>query len=392
MGTAQMGNAAFGARRRTRDSILVLLLGAVLGTSVLYAAPSRAAFPGPNGKLALGVQTSSSGLPQFEILVQNPDGTGRISLSASTGARDYEPTWSPDGTKVAFSADVGSQRQIGVMDANGSNRRMLTGGAGQADRGWQPGWAPTGDKIVFTKPSLPGIFVMNADGTGASTLLADGTNGEPVWSPDGQKIAFARNDGTVTNVHVVNPDGSGVQQLTSVTSGHVDSPDWSPNSTRLVVACPNGSGSGICVMNRDGTGGLTPVTDGTQDFIPVWSPQGDQIAFARYASSSQDVFVMNADGSNAHSVYGAALSFPKGVSWQRTPSATSTSSPSTTSAPVTTSTIPSTTTTTLAPPPAGASRPLVVRGGTWYLRNSQTTGNATSVFGYGDPDRQAGHR
>ncbi|MEA2717146.1 MAG: TolB protein, partial [Actinomycetota bacterium] len=229
-----------GVRESTRDSVaMAMLVLALLAGAVLYAVPSRAAFPGTNGKLALGVQVSEGGTAQFRILVQAPDGTGPISVSPASG-HDSEPTWSPDGTRLAFTVGSGNGRQIGVMNADGSNRQIITGGAGQADRGAQPGWSPAGNKIVFTKPSSPGIFLMNADGTGSQTLLADGNNGEPVWSPNGQKIAFARNNGTATNVFVMNADGTGVLALTSVASGHVDSPDWSPDGTKLVVACPNG--------------------------------------------------------------------------------------------------------------------------------------------------------
>ena len=142
-----------------------------------------------------------------DLHVMNADGSGQRRLTRNP-ARDVDPLWSPDGRRIAF--DSGSQ--IWLMNPNGSGKRSLT------PAGWYSAesqdWSPDGRKIAFMgRPSTPppGIFVMNADGSERRRLAQDGRN--PAWSPDGQMIAFNREDATGPELYVMNADGSGKRRL-----------------------------------------------------------------------------------------------------------------------------------------------------------------------------------
>ena len=77
-----------------------------------------------------------------------------------------DPSWSPDGTRIAFSRLApGMSNEINVMNADGSNVQRLTSDYG---RDVDPAWSPDGTKIVWTKDARP--FVMNADGSGQTPL------------------------------------------------------------------------------------------------------------------------------------------------------------------------------------------------------------------------------
>src|SRR2546426_234718 len=141
------------------------------------------------------------------------------------------------------------------------------------------------------------IYVMNADGSGVTQVTHNTINEfDPIWSPNGQQIAFGRISGCcAAAVVVINADGSGERVLAD--NGFPGA--WSPDGRRFVFSSTRDGGDiDIFVMNADGTG-VTQLTH--NDFIadddPVWSPDGKQIAFhSTRDGGDEDIFVMNADG------------------------------------------------------------------------------------------------
>ena len=151
----------------------------------------------------------------------NSDGSGQTQLT-NNDAADVNPSWSPDGEKIAFASEgEDGNSQIYVMNAeDGSNVTRLADGS-------SPSWSPDGEKIAFSRDF--DIYVMNSDGGGQTRLTVDGR--EPSWSPDGEKIAFASSrdvnpDFAGPEIYVMNAeDGSNVSRLTDNDSNDF-SPDW----------------------------------------------------------------------------------------------------------------------------------------------------------------------
>jgi Tol biopolymer transport system component len=114
------------------------------------------------------------------------------------------------------------------MNADGSGVSQLTNGPGD---NWDPAWSPGGSKIVFTsdRDGNLEIYVMNADGSGQTNLTNTSTDEwNPAWSPDASKIAFSsdrNNPGVNSEIYVMNADGSGQTNLTN-------NPAW--DDSRLV--------------------------------------------------------------------------------------------------------------------------------------------------------------
>jgi TolB protein len=155
-----------------------------------------------------------------------------------------------------------------------------------------------------------GIYVMNADGTGIEPLSAEDVDDtSPVWSPDGQKIAFISQRDGDREIYVMDADG---QNVVNVTRHPADdwTPAWSPDGSRLGFASIRAGNWEIFVMDTSclGTPESCPDTliqltsDGTGNISPVWSPDGSRIAFTSKRPGNWDVYTMAPDGSDVRQV------------------------------------------------------------------------------------------
>jgi TolB protein len=133
-----------------------------------------------NGREVVFV-SGRSGNPQ--IWMMSIDGTGLQMLSAGSGEA-VNPSWSPDGTKIAFSWTGGyapGTYNIFVMDVATRKTVQLTQGGGRNEN---PTWAPTGTHLAFASTRAGGsqVFTMRADGTDVKQITKGGWNEKPVWS------------------------------------------------------------------------------------------------------------------------------------------------------------------------------------------------------------------
>jgi VCBS repeat-containing protein len=177
------------------------------------------------------------------------DGTGGLAaLSTATVTdyyNDYTPSWSPDGTKIAYSTDRNGNDDIYVMLAAGEGAGAPTNltpdvGLGEfLDVSWDPDWSPDGTKIVFssaetgTGGSFPGnIWTMNFDGTSKAILTGVATvkDEAATWSPDGATIAFERTivATEAESILAVPAAGGAATPLTSNAPKKDSRPDWQP--------------------------------------------------------------------------------------------------------------------------------------------------------------------
>ena len=144
-------------------------------------------------------------------------GSGRPKqLTEGSFTATLWPTWSPDGSRLAFAQGEGDSSSIWVMNANGKNGRALTEDDLVEERPSRPTSSRRGLRTASGSPYtsfLPDgnddIFVMNADGS-SPTRLTSGPeyDADPDWSPNGRLIAFSR-DG---DIYTMSPDGSGARQ------------------------------------------------------------------------------------------------------------------------------------------------------------------------------------
>ena len=223
------------------------------------------------------------------IYTMNPDGSNQLRVGA-LGVEKIAPVWSPDRSKLAFSArdNVVDSLDVFVMNADGTNVQQLTFG-GSSDL---PGsWSPDGTKILFGREYVPGVndvWVMNADGTGQTKLTNSlAFEAQPRWSPDGMKIVYSSNRSGTFTLWTMNANGSSQQQLAIPPLGSLDAdPSWSPTGAKIAFTRYNGTNYDIWVMNADGTNQVQRTAASGSNRTPSWNPTGTKIAFNRRATAT----------------------------------------------------------------------------------------------------------
>jgi Tol biopolymer transport system component len=218
-----------------------------------------------------------------------------------------------DGRLTFMREDALGHWQVWVSNADLSASKQLT--HENADSGW-PVWSPNGQKIAFestrTDPNpndateINDVFTMNADGSSVTQLTVSrlGPSGDPGWSPDGKLIAYESDAGSYPlnqGIYVMWADGSHVRRVTTLpTDGEYwdHAARFSPDGRRLVFTR---DGEGSALFTTDLKGHVTQITSfavGAGD--AVWSPRGEEITFEAYSgpTSRGDVYVVHSSGGN----------------------------------------------------------------------------------------------
>jgi Tol biopolymer transport system component len=264
-------------------------------------------------------------------------------LRKLTRGRALSPSWSPDGQLIAYR----TPGRVFVVRANGRDRRRLASSSGAYDfLATEPSWSPDGRRLVVEMGGA--LYVIDTRTRKKRRLVLKAWSEDPLWSPNGQWIAFrrARASGKPRDIYLVHPDGTGLRRLTR-TPHNEGSLTWSPRGRRLVYAgrrwdvfildladrrairvsrrkCGEGADlltwsprgnqlafrssparmdAEIVAANTDGTD-IRQLTDDCNvwERNPAWSPRGDELAYDRYMGKERHIYLTRKDGSRVRRV------------------------------------------------------------------------------------------
>jgi len=243
-----------------------------------------------------------------EVYMINGDGSDETNFT-NNPASDTEPSWSPDGTRIALSSDRdGPGQDVYTMNLDGGDVLRLTDSPA-VDGGVQ--WSPDGKRIVFygfEAPAVGYLWITGAEGGEAVPLLksihppdADEncTGGFPGgWFPDNDRIVFrGTHTASVTGqVCSVRADGSDVKVILSESGVLSFNPALSPDGKRIAFVSNRDGNNEIYVADADGANLRRLTSDDANDDNPSWSPDGQWLAFASDRDGDYEIFIARTNG------------------------------------------------------------------------------------------------
>lgn len=234
-----------------------------------------------------------------EIYIMDWDGSRPTRLTFNP-AIDLLPSWSRDNNRILYTSYRRLSPELYMFDLFSGKTELVSSGGSN----YGADWSPLGEKIVYTssKGGNAEIYLRDMP-SGAEKRLTfnPAIDTSPCWSPAGNEIAFVSSRGGTPQVYIMDAEGTNVRRITFEGSYH-DSPAWSPDGSRLafVSRIENRFDIYVCTLKTNEFSKLTENAGRNEN--PSWSPDGRHLAFSSNRSGRYQIYLVDYDGRNVRAL------------------------------------------------------------------------------------------
>lgn len=245
--------------------------------------------------------------PRASVVVMTPDGAeprtlaDGLVLASSSAPTLAVPSWSPDGTRIAYGHLVDGTPVIDITQVgDGEPVRLVAPGR-------DPSWSPDGRLVAYqggASAADSGVYLVRADGTDPRRLTQRPTTGDdvfsaPQWSPDGAMVVFFSGSGGTADVWAVDVDGTDERVLIGG-PGNEYRAAYSPDGGRIAFGRTKETPDMVrfVVASGDGSSELPLESPPLFGLQPVWAPDGTSLLgyLVDSPDASSALVVVDADG------------------------------------------------------------------------------------------------
>lgn len=268
-------------------------LALVLCLMVIILRPISAQEEQPDSEL-IAFASNRSGT--FQIYLINNDGSGLTRVTEDE-TDDTMPRWSPDGSQIAYIAQIPrtSTRQLSFLNLADDSVTTLddmdrTGGI----------FSPDGEQIAYNaQAESVELFISDLDGTNSIQLTRNWfIDDVSDWHPDGELLLFTSDSGGNGNwqdhvdIYTLNIDTEEFTRLTDTPEREFN-PVWSPDGSQIAFAYEIDGNRDIYVMDSNGENLTRLTTDPGYDHYPSWSPDGTRLVFQSDRYGNDALFILD---------------------------------------------------------------------------------------------------